>query len=454
MPRILSDQEEQALGIQMPSAQSKKGARILGDDEAESLGFTQQKSTSNPVIDATKYLGRPIARAGIRAAESAAGTPFDIANMGLSAANLAHRGVTGEWSPGIEKAKEYLPTAESLRKNVTEKYLPDELTKPQNEYEELADNLVSDFVSIMTPVGALGLVGKGGKAAKAAAKTAAAASGFGNSAGFLTKNITGNKTAGDVVKAGVMLGVSLAGAPKMFGHGGELYTDMTKSIPETLNTTTKSLIEAEKEASNLMKGHGGTKAADAFTDYFNKNAHLFNAESSAPLKEIIDARKGFGVVVKENPSMWKDLNPAVKVIKGGFDKAVKNAGRPDIYKKFKEANEFWSEAMTAANTQNWIDKAISGLAKSPISIGAQVLLGVTNPSKIGYIAASQGGLAAMKGLSSIIKRAPGFMKVPVVQRYYINTILSALNENRPGFIKHARQFDKALAKAIEGKSPD
>src|SRR5580692_725513 len=95
------------------------------------------------------------ARTVARAAETALGLPGDLASLALSGVNLAHKGITGEYSPSIETAQGYLPTAEKIRQKVTtpleKNVLPEGYLTPKDEYEQLADNLVSDFVSIITP---------------------------------------------------------------------------------------------------------------------------------------------------------------------------------------------------------------------------------------------------------------------------------------------------------------
>lgn len=402
--------------------------------------------TKSSAADIVRHGARTIARAG----ETALGLPGDLAHLALSGVNLAHKGITGEWSPEIETAKSYLPTAQNIRKNVTksleEKILPEGYLTPQGEYEKLADDFVSDLVSILTPTGAAGLLGKGSKALKGVAKGAALTSGLGNTAGFLTKKLGGSEGMADAVKAGTMLGTSLLGAPRMKKTAIDLYEKVAQEVPSSLKVSTKPLQNAVREAEKLMVGHESTKGGQALRDYFKDTMNQFLDYPEIDLASVIQADKGLNKVASQNPAIWKDVLRAKNAVSDGIMKTIKQSGRPDLSDAYETAKTLYAESLKSSKIQDWINNTAKTAFKHPISIPTAVVLGITNPDLLPKVALAATGVGTANVIGSIIKRIPGILNSKQVQRYYMQAISAAGRNSRPAFIKASHMLDKEIDK--------
>jgi hypothetical protein len=418
--------------------QLKPGQFQFVDEEPAQLSESSDASV-------LRHGARTLARAG----ETALGLPGEIVNLGLSGANLAHRGLTGEWSPTIETAKKYVPTTETARKYITEplekSVLPEGYLTPKGQYEQLADDFVSDLVSIITPAGALGALGKGAKLAKGAVASAAAVSGLGNIAGWATKKLGASQQAADTVKAGTMLGVSLGGLPRMRDAASKLYDKVENLVPATLEVSTKPLSDVIKPIEKLIAPHASTKGGKALSDYLNDTfKSIANPKGikkptfgPAKLKDIIELDKGFNKVVSQNPSIAYDVKKARDMLKDAIETTIQQSGRPEILKSYRSAQTLWREANRASEAQEWVQSLAHSMPTHghKLSRYTKMLLGVP--------------LAVARGITQSgenIKEALRLFSVPEVRRYWFQAARAAVGKSRPAWIKAANMLDKSVQK--------
>jgi hypothetical protein len=401
-------------------------------------------------------------RSAARAGEAALGIPGDLANLALSGVNLAHKGITGEWSPGIENAQKANPlTTEKLRQNVTEpiaKKLGADIT-PHNEYEQVADRFVSEVASILTPTGVLGALGKGAKLGSKAVKGAVAASGLGNLAGFATKKWTGSELAGDVVHGITMLGTSLGLNGGMKKHAGQMY-DTSKEIGKDIQLSTNPLIKGVTLTEDLLEAKAATKGGKALGDFLDKSAKKMANRGFLTGVDAIDLNQGLNKVVSQNPSIAQDAPNALNSIRKAIDTTLKQAHNPDFYNTYKGADALYRETHKASRIQDFIkdisksthlDKGAAGILVAKLfGIGSHYI------PDIATMAPGAAVLGGIYGLGSLIKRIPG-LSDPTIKRYYVQAIKAAANESRPGVIKALHGIEKYargkdLGESIQNRS--
>lgn len=418
----------------------------------EILDDIQEPSSAKetPVGTVTRGLARTAARAG----EAALGVPGDIASGLLSLGNLAYNKTTGEKSP-LSGASDYLPTSKNIKeygtKNIEKALLPKDYLEPQGEGEELADTIISDFTSILMPVGgAIGLAGKGGKLAKGAVKSAALSSGLGNVAGFLTKNITGSEGAGEGVKAGTMLLTSLVGAPRMINKAQEMYEKAKGLAPETAQVTTKPIGDALNKIDKLLVGQKENKGGKALKSFIESEAHTLANSSSASVDDIIRFKQGFNKYIRENPAL-KDVSDATKQLREGINQVIDTYGKtnPSFLNTYRSADQLYSEALKSNKIQDFIANSTKKIASKGLKTkGVLQLLGLGSYAAKALPALGAAGVlgAVTYPVAEIYKRIPGLLQKPAVRRYYAQTLQQAAKGSRPGVIKAVMQLDKAMEK--------
>jgi hypothetical protein len=397
---------------------------------------------------------RGLARTAARASEAALGVPGDIASSLLSLGNLAYNKATGEQSP-LGNVSDYLPTSKNIKeygtKTIEKALLPKDYLEPQGEGEQLADNIISDFSSIIMPVGgALGLAGKGGKIAKGAVKSAAISSGLGNIAGFLTKNITGNEGAAEGVKAGTMLLTSLVGSPRMINKAQELYEKAKGLVPETAQVTTKPIGDALNKIDKLLVGQKENRGGKALQSFLESEAHKIANTSSASVDDIIRFKQGFNKYLRENPSL-RDVGDATKQLREGINHTIDAYGKtnPSFLNAYRSADQLYSEALKSNKLQDFIASSTKKIASKGLKTkGVLQLLGLGSyaAKALPALGAASVAGAVTYPIAEIYKRIPGLLEKPAVRRYYAQTLKQAAKGSRPGVIKAVIGLDKAIEK--------
>lgn len=412
--------------------------KVIGSPSWESEWEVVGDDSPSALSSVARHGARTLARVG----ETALGLPGDVANLALSGANLAQRPFTGQWSPEIAKIQESNPfTSRKLRENITQplekNVLPEGYLTPQSKGEELADNFVSDLTSILAPTGALGLAGKGAKLTKGALASAAATSGLGNLAGWATKKLGGSEQTGDLVKVGTMLGVSLAGVPRMRDAASKLYDKVEQLIPESLNVSTEPLINVVGEAKKLIQPHASTRGGKALSDYLNDTLLNIAKEGEQKLKTILELDKGFNKVVSQNPAIAYDVKKARDLVREAIDKTIKQSGRPDIVKSYRSAQTLYREASRASEAQDWAKQVAHSLPShgNKFARYTKMLLGL--PAQ---------GAKALHATGEGIEEAIRLFNIPEVRGYWTQAGKAAFGKSRPAWIKAAHMLDKSVQK--------
>lgn len=411
------------------------------------------------------FLGASIrntARTASRAAEQIAGSIGDLGKAANLPVELAYA-ITGkdyEKRPEFLKALQHqinplaaLPGSSDIKQTV-QKHTGDYL-KPQGEYEQFADDVTETAAMLAGPgkfiklgKSAIPVALKGTKIGKALAISAAA-----NLAGTATSKITGNETAGELVKQGA----TIAGILK---HGNTI-----KGLPDSLYKKAAELrgdakINAQglgKQARELRdeiaKGGTSSQKAAALTklDEINKSTWQGQVPVSEleAFKKTINEIRGdlYGEFIfhtnKGAPAKAR-LDHVAKLIEGKIADYGKT--NPEYYKTYKLADKIYGDIAQSQKFSHWIGKTFLGGNHKSLKggIGATLIgLGLYNPAALPGLAAKAGAAYGGIKVGEYLHR---IARSPELRKHYTDVMKNLIEENAQGLSKAASRFQSALTK--------
>lgn len=383
-------------------------------------GLEQPESTSQSVI-------RNVARGGARAAETFLGLPGDIAKGGLSLANLGIEKLTGKESP-LPKS---LPIAgsEEYRKYITQP-LTGEYLEPKGRTEKGIDELVSDFTSLMIPVGGASL----------GIKRAAAAAGLGNLASWVTEGIGGGEGAKTGAKVGAMLLASSVSPKALRRHMSELYSTAENSIPEAATVSARPIEEQISKTKAKLKHGGDTTIKKEIYNKINDLQKKMKPDKKIPVKDVWAFKREFNDAIRkkgglpELSGIEKDLSPFVN----SLNQTLENYGKVNPkfnYKALKKADDIWQ----GINVHSGIKKFLRDTV-TPKNIIVGGLFGMTHPHALSK------GIGAAVGSRLAVEAIEPALRSPTIRKYYIKTLASAAAKNKNATLKNFSDLEKVIEK--------
>lgn len=341
---------------------------------------------------------RDYTRLGSRALEAALGTPGNIADLALGAANYVSGGKVPTYGDIQSKLPVSLPTSSQLKdfsSKVTGGY-----TNPQSEGEEFWDNVVSDFTALALPGGFKNL----GKLALSAGTSLAA-----NLASKGAKNLGFGKTGQAVAHVGTTL---LSG---MIGTRNSL-----------ANTMRNSFDEAEKAAAGQFAN--GAKLSQQIKDVMSKIDKRdflgkdFITERLGSLKKLID---------KKSPTRITNF------VKEKFPKNLPNSPHSipidQVVQRVKDLNTFYGDKNLTKNVRGELHNVAQPLrdfldeySRSGTQAAKKfadsyytardIWQGFNNSSKIGDFLGKNVNIGTLKNplAKAILYASPWFNKLPHV----------------------------------------
>lgn len=387
--------------------------------------------------------GRNILRTGARAAESVIGAPADL----VSGISHGLNWVAGKVPGGKQRTKEVeeftskLPTSQNIKK-WHEQFTGDYL-KPQNESQELSDEIFSDAASlllspnkggILLKVGkALGLSTAANVAAKGAAELGVGEEGqVGAKMGtlFLTSLLSGRK--GGVNK-----------------YKDSLYDEARALRPEKAVVDTsefnKNLRDLERSISAGGKAPSSVKALEKIKELRKKGSYGSMAveELEASKRKINELRSGLYDEFKTDKVGRASAKRNLDNVAGVVDSALEKYGKtnPEWLKKYREANQVHGVISQSRKISNFIGRN----AKLASGSGAilHALSAVFNPSSVPAVATAVAGGAATLKSAELLYR---ISKSASLRKYYTNVLLSAAKEDAVTMNKNLQNMAEELEK--------
>ncbi len=406
------------------------------------------ESKSNFAQETKRHLVRSAARAG----ETILGMPGDIVGLAQKGIGYGIEKLTGnklareaiEKGPqsikGDEFTPEPIPTSENIREPLAQ--LTKGYTEPQNYYEEIADDVVSDLTALSIPV-------KGRIPFMRAIGTAIAA----NAAKEGAKQLDVGETGQAAIKLGTMFLAGLKAGPKADEIKNNLYKVAKSSIPEgTMIDSTSLLSRIEPVEKELSKGIStATK-----TDVLSSLKELKNKASGGALpfedlvqthhdiNEILSSRKLFEELSK--PQM-KQLRNRYDLLKDVTSKTISEKGKdiPGFLDNWRNANDAHAAIVQSKKVSDTLKKLVN-TKKAYLSSPGLIALEILHPHLIlptaGTVAA---GLGLMKGGEFISK----FYKSPTLRKHYLNLMKNAALEDLPAVEKNIKDLNRDIPRELK-----
>lgn len=370
-----------------------------------------------------------------RMVESIAGLPGDLVNF----------------VGGLFGYEPNAPGSEKLR-DVSEE-ISGGYTKPQNETEEKAGELMQDvalfampgakYYSVSRNIGipvAANLVKEGIKYTGADEKQQA----YG--------------------KIGSMVILDLLGHRKSLGSSKEfassLFQKADEAIPKGLSVSSVNLEKSLGSLENSLKAGGERpatgdalkKISEIKKEIKNGKIDLKDLVAYRPaINEWIDKYKGFDI--QSSPAIRKKIINNLNQVKGEVIKAAEEYGErynPEYLKLSRSANEAYAAYSQSNKIANFIEKHASSKLKST---GAKALLGGAlaggGGGLISGLGITGGALGAGAGLSYAVFKRILRSKSPTLRNHYFQIIEGASKGNAGQVIKNAMLLDKELMEMDE-----
>lgn len=387
---------------------------------------------------------RNIARTGSRVLETLGGLPKNVLGIGESVygmlPNFISESTQKEIYPGIQKgyeyAKSFIPSSEDIRSGIG-KLAPEGYLEPKTERESLADEIVSDFTSLITPIGPLKAVGP---------LKALGVAGASNIASYLTKNLGGSEKTQTGVKIGTTLLTSLGMGSSLKNKATQLY-----------ETARESILPGEKISATPI-----TKALNKITkDYTSKG--LSKSAGKVDVDRVVDEVSSFihndKIALEDLWAIKKDMNDvAAKVgynTKGGrelkiLEEEMKTVLKNSPNKAFSSALSAADEIYAGAQRAKDINEYVKGLVNNKIFGGTALFAMLHNPTgAIPTSAAIAGGATAILGGMHTKEILSNILKNPFIRNEYASMMNAAAKENSKLVINHAKKLNKAIEKQAD-----
>lgn len=396
------------------------------------------------------------ARSIARGAETLLGMPGDLASLPFNAVSY----LSGGRTPTYEQAQQMmpfpsmttLPTSQQVRENVT-KRITGQALEPQTEKEAGADEIIQDFVGLLSPSGEGSLAWKLGKPALQAIS--------GNVADWATREMTGSELLGKGAKLGsFILAGTLGTRNKLEELKNSAYAERDAKLPEHARVNISPEIDGfQSEFNEIAKGDLPDKKdlLERFQALLN-NISGTGTDTSASVKDLINLKKGWNQWLR-NPKLSRDMRALIKRGVGKVNSAIARYGKenPEFYK-----NHLIGEEITIGlRGQDIIQRTIASHPKLQKLLANPLVQGLFGGSAGATI--WKGGLANLPYAAGVAGTFYGakegaraiqlLSQSPIARRYYKNAIQAGLNNDVRAMAHNLSQLNKS-ADQYSDKNPE
>ncbi len=402
-------------------------------------------------------------RTAARVGETVAGLPGDILGAGLGAANYLTSGAVPTYGQVQENLPVSLPTSQNIKEfheKATGEYL-----KPQSSTEELGDEFIGLVSALVSPAkGIAGLtsaakIGKSLSKIPQAAKLAGAALGGAQA----VKVLGGKELAQEGTKLGIMLASGFVGGRKALAQKAEEAYGVVNAIPETVTHKVPGLESTIKRLQKYTEVGHLTEDKKAIQEFANsveqslekgtkrtfKNGKT-SIERAIPVKELVQLEKD-GTQLLRDPKFPKQAKPYLSTLKKEFETALKEYGQTN--KPWLAAYEESKDIYRGLHKRSVINQFLDDNLSVEKTLKSGFTKGLLFGGSFFYApAATVGSLAGGMAAKQAIKGVEFLANSKNAQKYYVDALKAAANNNKNAFIQSARKLDHESLK-FEKQNP-
>lgn len=404
--------------------------------------YTPEPQDSEGIPD---WIARQLSRSGARALESVGSIPRASYDLLQSAAEYIPQSVKGALSQGLsvvnpaaqfiphalETVGKFLPSQEVIKETIAQQ-APIGYLEPQNSYEQIADDIVSDMVPLLVPIPGIGTT----KPLKALG-----IAGSSNIASYLTKQLGGSEKTQTGVKLGTALLSSLGMGPSIKKKADEFYQIAREAIAPNERIPAQKISDLTTKITREYTTKGLSKAAGkADLDRVVDEIHGFMHDGNIGLADLWEIKKDIRDV-GEKIGFHTKAGAQLTQLNNEIDKVLKSSPNKTFSYALKSADELYAGAKRAEHINNFIREKVG----NKILTGGALYGLIFHPTNL--LKAAGLGVAA----TSAMRGYDAFKNIlyhPAIRNEYGALLAAAAKENAPLTIKHARKLDKKMEKYI------
>jgi hypothetical protein len=409
------------------------------DESLQEDPFAQYRVQQKPKKEQSKEslgsnIGRQIGRTGARIAETVLGAPrafgefFESLVPEKTLIKAAEKIGLGEGAKNLlETTKKFapyklFPKSEDVRD--LNKFLFGKKTEPQNEFEQKADNLVSDFTALALP-----LPGSKLKLLKPGLLALG-----GNIASEVVGQVGGTEKQQTYGKLGTFLAGSLINPKSADKLKNSLYKKADAARPKNAVVNANKLKNSvDHFAKELTKGDPKAASKSKSLNLMDnikskvKNGDIEVEELEQFKRDINEARASLFDEFRTNKPGRKAAKRNLDTVSKFVDNSLKEYGKknPEWESFYRPANEVHGAIAQSKRVRNYIGSIAKKLGMTTLAAE----LGLYHFAGPGAALAGAEALVAGGAILGAGEIATRFLKSPTLRKHYVNLINSALKED-------------------------
>ena len=396
-------------------------------------------------------LFRHAKRSGLRIGESIAGFPGNVYKSVKSLANwLPKPPEFMQKDPNFiqkfgKNLLEKLPSSHELKQKSEERFGKE--SKPQNEWEKNADEIVETTTNMFMPgTGFMRM------------STRLLAPILGQAGKFFTKELGGSETKQEIAKNVLMMGMGIANQPGARATAANAMRESEAMVPQNATFNTAPLERALQQIENqdwmrtaMTSPHPSPAARPIINSIENIRSHIQNGQMNARTavqlrKDINETARNLGAFEIEAPADRITAIQRLGRLRNDFvEHGIGEYGRQNP--RFWQANQAANRAFAATERGGAIANYIMQNYNKPfISDSAKILFGHALSSGTGNIAKLATAAATLSGINAVTRVMYRISQSDVLRRHYANVLLNASQNHAASMAKSLAKLDKELKK--------
>lgn len=412
-------------------------------EESPEFDWSQFKEVKEEKPESfTEKIERHILRSASRIGETALGLPGDIASLPSTLLQKGAEKITGkDQSTAANVAKAVfpganLPTSSQLKEKAVE--ASEGYLAPKGKGEEISDEVIQDFTSLLSPAKA------GGSLLKTLSRKLGIAAGATGA-----KELAAGFGAGEKGQAGTKVGTMFLlsifdpkGASKYVSN---LYQDAKELVPEGAKVSAKNLsLELSSLRKQLEKGGSAASKTKAIQKIDEINSKI--SKKQIPVEELTEFKKTINESRASLYDEFKSDKAGRALAKRNLDSVSKTVD--NALGDYAKVNPEWGNVYNDANAGYAAIQSSKKAAKSVaeflrqnphLKYGALAAELFLAPKSIAFLPLAYAGIKGVELLARISKSS-------VLRKYYIGAAEAAVKEDAAAFARNMEKLDSELNK--------
>lgn len=443
-PTFINRNAEEQVGVQGAMFQNDYvGGRpsSLAVDRALLQDWQQYKSTDQQPVQGSESIPETFLRAQARNTSRVGefiGSGFGLADLKDFVSNVLVSGseyLAGEELPGLRSTLN--SPLFGIRGNTTRELrdlserLTGGYTAPQNQAEQVADDVLQDTLSLMVPI-----KGKVPNAFRSLGIAVGA-----NAAKEGVKVLGGSDNQQTAAKLATMFTLSLVKPNSARNYAIDLYKKADSLLPSGTRTSATGMQNELNEFRQFLEKGLGEKLPEKSQMMGIIDKLLSKVDNGTiPVEDLISARIDINSIMKD-PAALRGVKKLFPRLVKSVDGAINGYGAvdPEFLNVYRSANQAWGVLEQSRAASRFISDTLK-LTPTKTAVGLAFEGALWPAGVVPTATGAAGAYGAVKG-SELLYR---IMKSPVLRHHYSELMKQAIKENTAGVVVNLKKLDNAL----------